>query len=258
MSIIRNEIHIIKVLKNWPTYFADLLYATKKKYITYELRNGVRYKVRAKTFDKAIINEIWVQNQYTPSGFEINPSDTVVDIGAHIGVFTIFAAKYAKQGRVYGFEPVPENFALLQENINLNHLQNLTALNKAVTKKKGSQEMRIYDVNTGGHSLVFQHHTYNYKTLTIKTESLESFINENNISRIDFLKMDCEGAEYDIFYNCPDSIFNMINKISMEYHNMDSKRYHALSLKKFLERKGFQVKVKSGGRLLYSNLYAKK
>ncbi|MFX0063643.1 MAG: FkbM family methyltransferase [Candidatus Hermodarchaeota archaeon] len=256
MSIIKNEINIIKILKNWPTYFADLFHATKQEHILYELRNGVRYKVRAKTHDKIIINEIWVRNQYTPPGFKINPSDTVVDIGSHIGIFAVFASKYAYKGKVYSFEPIPENFGLLNENISLNNIKNLIPFNKAVTNKKGRIKMRVYE-NTGGHSLVFNHSNCESKTLTIETTSLKDFVEEKNISKIDFLKMDCEGGEYDIFFNCPDYIFRMIGLISMEYHNIDEKR-NAVVLKKFLEEKGFSVKLISEGRLPYTNLYAKR
>ncbi|MFX1534785.1 MAG: FkbM family methyltransferase, partial [Promethearchaeota archaeon] len=224
------------------------------------LKNGIQYKTRAKTHDKIIINEIWVQKQYNPPGFEINKSDTVIDIGSHIGIFSIFASKYARNGKVYTYEPISENFQLLKENIALNNIKNIIPFNKAVAGEKGTKDIRIFEDNTGGHSLLLKHKNqskYRSKILTIETISLKDIIEENNISEIDFLKMDCEGAEYEIFLNCPDYIFKRINKLSMEYHNID-KNHNVLLLKKLLESKGFTIKIKWGGRLPYSTLHAKR
>ena len=225
-------------IKNWPVYFLDCFKLVKDKYIIYNFRNGQKIKVRSGTADEEVVHEIFVCNVYTPKGFEIKDKDTVVDIGAHIGMFSIFASKFALN--VYSFEPTNENFAILEENIKLNQATNVHPFKMAVSNKKGEKELFINKNNTGGHS--FYKNKTGADTLLVKTTSLEDLVDSNNISKIDFLKVDCEGAEYDIILNCPKRILSMIKKISMEYHDIDS-NWNVSVLKKFLEGNGFVVKL---------------
>ncbi len=105
----KTAISVIRVIKNWPIYFADHFKLIKQKHIVYILRNGINLRVRSKTSDSGIISEIWVHMDYLPKGFEINENDVAIDIGAHIGIFSIFLSKVAKMGKIYAFEPHPEN-----------------------------------------------------------------------------------------------------------------------------------------------------
>ncbi|MAG26902.1 hypothetical protein CMI47_15290 [Candidatus Pacearchaeota archaeon] len=238
ISKIKTSLGVLKLMKNYPTYFRDYLKLIDKKYLLYKLRNGIKYKVRAKTTDRFIINEIWIHNSYTPKGFEIKESDTVLDIGAHIGVFSIFASHLSKNGKVYSFEPFQENFNLLKDNINLNETKNIIPINKAISNKNSKQSLFISESeNKGSGSL---HQNNNSKKVTIEAISLQSFLKEYKIKTIDFLKIDCEGAEYEILYNCPKNLLQKIKKISMEYHNL-SKENNGSALKKFLEENGFAV-----------------
>ncbi|MHA2225595.1 MAG: FkbM family methyltransferase [Candidatus Hodarchaeales archaeon] len=255
-SYIKAQFRIIQIFRNWITFYKDVLHLTNQKHIIYELRNGLRYRSRANTLDQLIILEIWLL-QYNPPGFEIKSSDTVLDIGSHIGAFSIFASKHAKNGTVYSFEPNPENYSLLEQNITINKINNLIPSNKAVAKMKGLTEMIICQDNTGGHSFVLNKNNKQSQVITIETTTLIDIVEENRINQIDFLKMDCEGAEYEILFSCPDHIFNMIHKMSIEYHNIDKQR-NAQILKEFLEKKGFRVEVFSEGRLPIAILYAKK
>jgi len=233
-------IGIQKTVKNWPVFFADYLRLIKKDRIDYQLRNDVRFRTRSKTYDGRIINEIWVHNDYTPDGFEINENDIVIDIGAHIGIFSVFASKFVKNGRIYAFEPVPENFEMLEYNISINNIKNITAINKAVTNKKEVTISTEPSLNTGGHSM------YTDSQSNIKAEgiSLEKFIRHNKISKINLLKIDCEGGEYEILLTMPDEILDRIDKISMEYHDYLVKEYNHEILQEFLEKKGYTVRIR--------------
>ena len=116
---------VVKKIKNFPTYFKDYLGFIKNKYIFYKLRNGLIYKIRGGSTDRFIINEVWIHNSYNPKGFEINEKDIVVDIGAQLGDFTLRAAHFAKQGKIYAFEPEENNYKLLLDNIALNKVTNV-------------------------------------------------------------------------------------------------------------------------------------
>ena len=246
-------IDVIRTMKNWR---AVLLEDHPKRLgpVEYVLRDGVRYYVRPGTADRDIMLEIWNERCYTPAGFEISPTDVVVDIGAHIGVFSVFASRLASNGRVYSVEPVPENFEMLKRNLTANGMKHAVALNLAVSDKRGVMDLFLSGGNTGGHSLLS---TFGGDAVTsrisVKTASLADLMSENAISRIDFLKMDCEGAEYAILYSCLDKVLNSIRKISMEYHDIDVGTRNGKAMKAFLESKGFRVDVRTDGwQLLYA------
>jgi precorrin-6B methylase 2 len=68
----------------------------------------------------------------------VQPGDRVVDVGAHVGYFTLLAARLCgPNGRVFAFEPHPDNFRLLERNIRENGAENVTAVRKAVADRAG-------------------------------------------------------------------------------------------------------------------------
>src|SRR3989344_3638747 len=120
-----SAIKIVRLLKNWPDYFKEFFGFTKGKETLYLFRNGIRMYLKEHALNTRVFNEIWVYKCYNPNGFEINPSDIVLDIGANYGNFTLYAALKAKKGKIYSFEPLEENFNLLKKNVSINNLSNV-------------------------------------------------------------------------------------------------------------------------------------
>jgi len=251
---LKTAIKIIRLLKNPLLYFKDYFKLIKTPYLLYRLKNGVEYKVRGKTTDRNVINEIWIHNSYTPERFKINQNDLVIDVGAHIGVFSIFASKKANNGKIYAFEPSPENYSLLKENIELNKSHNITLIPKALSDKTGIKDFFISEDDNKGNSSFYSKPKSSEK-ISVNTTSFSDFIKKHKIKEIDFMKIDCEGGEYDIFFNSPKSIIKKIKKISMEYHNINKKK-NGLKLKYFLENLGFDIIMKTEGRkgMIYARL----
>jgi FkbM family methyltransferase len=243
---------VFRVVTNWRTYLADHFGLAGHRDITYILNDGVRYHARTGTVDKDIMVEVWVSRYYAPPGFEIQGTDTVVDVGAQIGAFSLFAAKQAPRGRVYSFEPVPANFKMLQHNIEANDLTNVVPINKGIADSTASREICLR--NTGMHS--FYLNKGGEKTV-VQVVSLAEFMKEHHLHRIDFMKIDCEGAEYEILAACPPSVTDLIGRIALEWHNIDGHR-NVLWLKQFLEGRGFKTSFTIGpGNFLVSGyLYA--
>ncbi len=122
----------------------------------------------------------------------INTGDVVLDIGAHIGYYTVIAAKIVgKEGRVYAFEPDPKNFSILQNNIALNGYKNVTLINKAVSDTEGLSNLFLNTKNTGDHR-IYKSEKYN-KGVKIETITLDNFFKSN--THIDLIKIDIQGAE---------------------------------------------------------------
>jgi len=241
---IRFGIKVIETYKNWVKAFLDY-FDLKKGLFVYLLRNGIRYLVRGGTTDFSIINEVFIVKEYSRLIKFIQKDSVVIDIGAQIGVFSIYAGKLASEGNVFCYEPFDENFEILEKNISLNGLDNVKVFNLGVAGVGGKRDLVISDENTGGHGF------YESEGEKIKVDviSLKDVFEKNKIEKCDFLKMDCEGAEYEILMKTPQKYLDKIKSITMEYHpNGDIRK-----LKKFLEDAGFDVIVKGKGiGLLYA------
>lgn len=198
-----------------------------------------RFITRKGTYDRGIIEETWVGKFYTKKeGFEIAPGDNVIDIGAHIGAFSVYAAK--RGARVSAFEPEKENFAMLleQREHNPEILNTLAVYPCAVTGDGRSVTMVKCAVpeNTGGGWT--SRKPKEGEGVPVNGDIVESMTLEQIISEeVDFLKMDCEGAEYEILMQSSDETIAKIQKISMEWH---SGKQAFLELKAFLQERGFE------------------
>lgn len=122
----------------------------------------------------------------------LRPGETVVDCGAYIGEFTLYAAKaVGESGRVIAFEPDPAIFKKLMANIELNELGNVIALNKGVWSKAGS--LKFVGDSIKGYS--FMSAEKDSLAIDVPVVSLDDELESLNIKKVDFIKMDVEGAE---------------------------------------------------------------
>ena len=201
------------------------------------LKNGMKYIVRSRTMDRAVIKEVWLKNIYNQHGIKVEEGDTVVDIGAHIGVFSTYAAELNKTGKIFAFEPFSENYTMLEQHKVLNKKENLTTYNKAVARATGKQTLYLSpNSNTGGHSF---HLTKNSdREIEVETTTLRAFCDQNNIGTIDFLKLDCEGAEFEIL-QADKSILDNVKKIVLECHPYEHNT--VMSMMALLKERGFKV-----------------
>jgi FkbM family methyltransferase len=124
---------------------------------------------------------------------EIRSGYVVLDIGAHIGYYTLIAAKLVgKNGKVFAFEPDPTNFTLLKENIITNSYKNVVIAQKAVTNKSGKLKLYLSE-DSSGHRICDSHD--GRRAIEIESVQLDDYF-RNHDGHIDFIKMDVEGAEY--------------------------------------------------------------
>jgi FkbM family methyltransferase len=195
-----------------------------------------------------------IVEDYIPfSYFDIKPGDTVIDIGAHIGRFSVYAAFRSKTGRVYAFEPDPRNYERLKENIKLNSLDNIIGSEKIVNQT-GDRQSLYLSADSAENSLYAG--TQSLPAAEIAGISLPQIFALHGIGRCDFLKSDCEGAEYDILFSLPPEYFSKIDKIALEYHD---NLYQGKSLKDLvflLSKNNFVIHRVSRGAWYIGLLYA--
>jgi len=124
---------------------------------------------------------------------EIKPGDTVVDVGAHIGYYTLLFSKLVgPSGKVFSFEPAPQNFSILEKNINFNSCKNVILINKAVGNQPGLAKIHLTP-STGDFNFVDTKEDKQELELPIIT--LDGYFSSRGNTQIDFIKMDIEGYE---------------------------------------------------------------
>lgn len=241
--------YILDVIQNYKDWYS-IFYNRLFRIHTYKvhLRNGLILVGGPKSLILDLIDEIFVKKVYNPEFMEINVGDIVMDIGANIGVFSLYAAKQ-KAKKIYSIEPLPQNIPFIKKNIKVNKFNGPNIINVAVSNRNGVGKLYLGDLDS--HGLFFSH---NYKDgfvkfIEVPTLTLEKIINDNKIIKIDFLKIDCEGSEGEIIRSTNKDIWKKINKIAIEYHDKVSSLSHQEIVEK-LKKNNYKIKVKVTGKLI--------
>ena len=229
-----------KIFKNWNICAKLYLNQVRDKFAILETRTNKKIKIRTSTTDFMALANVWLLEDYKIKKFEIHSNDVIIDIGAHIGIFTIYASQFCNNGKIYSFEPVRENYDLLLNNIKLNNSEQVKPFNLAVSNTNDDVTIYIND-DKAAHSIF----PSSESSINVKSITLQNIFEENNINHCNFLKLDCEGAEYEILCNLPTKYFKKIDKIVMECHFVDKKPELIDGLKQILAKQGFQVRTKT-------------
>jgi FkbM family methyltransferase len=121
---------------------------------------------------------------------QVKKGMTVLDIGAHIGYYTLLAANLVgENGRVFAFEPHPHNFAMLEKNVGINGYKNVVLVQKAVSNQSGHIKLFLSEYGTL-HSLSNQ---VGKKSIVVEAVTLDEFLGKD--CQVDVVKVDIEGAE---------------------------------------------------------------
>jgi FkbM family methyltransferase len=225
-------------IKNW--YRLPFLLFQKEP-IVLELRNGCRFCVRS-LMDAWIVKETCLDRGYETASVPLQDGWTIIDVGAGIGDFAVFAAYRHSRSSVYAYEPFPQSFALLEENIRLNSVQNIVPVAAAVAVDAGI--MTLYTTGAAVQHTTIANADRNVAPAVVEVQavSLDELFEKNGISHCHFLKIDCEGCEFDILLNADQALLKKIDHICLEYHDGFTVHTHT-DLTAHLQQNGFQVRV---------------
>lgn len=238
MNKIKVALQAIRKFRNWYVLISVYFKTIKKGNVILETRNELKIKIRTNSTDIMQLGTVWFTKDYSMPGFEIKDNDVVIDIGAHVGLFSLFASQFCKSGKIYCFEPIKENYEALLDNINLNKIKNIVPLNLAVSKE--NEHVKIYlNSDESAHSIFPSGDAF----VEVKSTTIETFFDEHKIENCNLMKIDCEGAEYEIIDSIPDGYFSRINKMIIEYHLVDEKQELYQNLLKKLENNLFKIKT---------------
>lgn len=173
---------------------------------------------------KNIIPEIVSQDQYGVKSMECKNDDIIIDIGANVGVFSIYMAKKFPNIRIYSFEPSRFCFDCLVRNIILNGVDKIVVpINKAVYSKSNEivnlEHANTYVCSKIENILSLREPQELFKKKeTVETISFDDILEKYDISKCRMVKMDCEGSEYEIIYNSKKFIKEYIDSVAIEIH----------------------------------------
>ena len=139
------------------------------------------------SFTNVIINQINTEGLYTEYFKDLRKKATILDIGANVGIFSLYAQD--GKNKVYALEPTPEHFALLEKTTN--DFTTIKRFNVALAPYDGNIEFYLCDTNTTMNSIA---NGYG-KSIIVDGIRLDSFIEKNKIKTVDFIKIDIEGSE---------------------------------------------------------------
>src|SRR5579871_5204580 len=152
---------------------------------------------------------------FTPT-YPVEPTDRViVDAGANVGMFTIYAGRRAPDARIAAIEPFPPTFQRLEAAVAMNRLANVTCLNAALGKDSGEAMMPTEEMGSQFRRVLT---SATSTGLAVRVMSLRQALDSLGLDEVDQLKMDIEGGEYQtLLFTGPD-VLRRIRRINLEYH----------------------------------------
>ena len=187
-----------------------------------------------------IYKEIYFDGVYTDV---LNQKEdmVIIDVGANIGVVTDHMRKYAK--KIYALEPSPEHFEALKKNKEFNNWENVEIFNAALADSDGEMTLHTLDANRTCNSLI---NDYGQDGFKVKTFAFDTFMEENNIGEVDFVKFDVEGAEDMILRSKGfEKVAKKIKAIEVEFHYKSWK-----DLVKYMIELGFEARQYESGAII--------
>jgi len=165
--------------------------------------------------------------------YHLTPGETVVDVGANVGVFTVKAAKVVGEtGKVIAIEPELDNLATLLKNIQANNLRNVIVVTKGAWSHQTTIRLYLAE-GVGEHSCVRESERFR----DIAVDSLDNIVTELGIKEVNFIKMDIEGAEIEALKGMSETL-RKSRYFAGEWHVVDGTSTYDLIAKR-LKEQGF-------------------
>ncbi|MEM7412600.1 MAG: FkbM family methyltransferase [Myxococcota bacterium] len=223
--------------------------------IEVRFRDGRRLWLRGGYSDYHVFDRIFLRDEYrldeVPGRW-----GTVVDLGANVGCFS--CRILPRVDRLIAYEPDPHNFELLRRN--LADAKDAVAVPEAAGARTGTLRLHLAEGGKlGGRSTQFSNLAPELldSEVEVPVTTLEALFDEHGIEHCDLLKIDVEGAEYDILGAAPPELLSRVSRIVGEYHDVDpdDPRTRIGNFRALLETAGFRVATEPSSRHANTGLF---
>lgn len=251
--LLKHIVYLRKNFSNWDSIIKRAINGKTTRILN--LRSGISFH-NSDNNTLSIFREIFIKEVYTKNLVAIDENDIVFDIGANVGVFSLYASR-VKGVKVYGFEPHPKNFEKFTNNVKVNNIDNIDCFNNALGLENEDRVMIEGNI-PGGHKVSKRDskEEFSKEMLTVQSITLDSFLKKMNISQIDFLKLDCEGAEGEIITSLGVEGLKKIKKVAIEFHDNHSILNHE-EIINYLKKAGFETNLSWDGSSNFGYVYGK-
>jgi len=188
--------------------------------------------------------EQFIQNIYERN-YRLRKGDIAIDAGAGFGInAVVYSKEVGNEGRVISIEPAKDNLMCLKKNIELNKLKNATVIQKGLWSKRARLRFYLNPV-PGGHSLV-THKDAAIKITEVEVDTLDNILRQLGIDRVNFIKIDIEGAEIEALKGMKETLRNNDVKLAIaSYHRVKGQPTYKTIIP-MMRRMGFNSHFKSG------------
>jgi FkbM family methyltransferase len=197
--------------------------------------NSTDIKVIKKSFENDNESYFLQVPEYRPA-----PDHVIIDVGAHIGTFAMVSSAIVPAGKVYAIEACKESYNLIRINVALNKLSNIDVTNLALSDHKGTCTL-YYDSGNWGHSIMARLSNHGEE---VQTDTLGAFMDAKGIAHCNYIKFNCEGAEFPILLSSSEQVLRRIDTIVIQFHGDLSRGHSEAELHTHLQRCGFETTVR--------------
>lgn len=214
--------------------------------------------------DESVVAEIFTHREYRAAESIIAKAHTaILDVGAHSGLFTLYARSLNSTVPIVALEPEKNNLEQLVNHLQLNNIAGIQVFKMALAAETGERSL-IISQDSHNHALqtLVDDLPIDQDVERVAAISLEDLLNKCQLSYVDLIKMDIEGGEYEVFESLQLETWDKIGALIMEYHNYHNRNYKEIEQR--LRANGFGVQIflsqfdKKMGFLLATNKRIKK
>jgi FkbM family methyltransferase len=191
--------------------------------------------------DASVAAEIFTYHEYRSAEDVIKHAKLpILDIGAHAGFFTLYVRSLNPTVKVVAVEPVKENVVAVKHNLKVNSVNGVEVKEMALSEHSG-ERMLMISKDSHNHALAPEFGVDNGESRIVETMSLSDFLKNCIMEDVSLIKMDIEGAEYEVFRSIPGEDYIKIRAFILEYHN--GKEGNVKTLETTLRENGFGVQI---------------
>lgn len=189
--------------------------------------------------DESVFNEIFKLHEYRIADDVIKQAiNPIVDVGAHVGFFTMHARSLNKDVQIFAVEPESNNLKALTEHLRKNKIGSVETVAGALALESGLRNLEL-SADSHNHRLA-QLFEQSEKSMPVQAFSFSEFCKKYKIKKISLLKFDIEGGEYEVFEGMTEADLAMVNYVILEYHEGREK---SKEIEEKLRENGFGVQI---------------
>lgn len=233
----RHMLRMKQQIYNLYNFLIGSLIQNKDTYLIKIRFNNAKFFIRPLILSDIVMTSgAW--EPYVKKIFVVKKDDIIIDVGAHIGTYTIpLALQIGNNGKVIALEPNDKNADILEKNISINKLSNVILVRKAAAKQAGMLNLRL----TSDPMLSMISTDTDIDATSVKTTDLDSLVDDLSVRRVDWLKIDAEGFELEVLEGAKNILKGFQPSIIIESRQENQKK-----MKDMLGEYGYNVRFLAG------------